>query len=254
MGPGLLRHDQHRHLRARARGAAARADRPAVRLLEGAVPAAARDGPADVRLRDGGLLAGHRQPRPVPAGELRRARRKVRLEHPRHPLRGNIWIGEGVDLHDLDALEGPAFIGNYCRIAPDATVGPYSVLGDERDAARARADLPRDHRRVDVHRPQHARRGRDRRPLVRPARSRARARRRRDRRRGDDRRRERDHARRPHLSVQGGRDRLADPREPDLGVARHVEHLREATVSPGSSTSTSRRTSRCGSPQPSARR
>ena len=25
--------------------------------------------------------------------------------------------------------KGPAFLGNYCRIAPDATVGPYSVLG-----------------------------------------------------------------------------------------------------------------------------
>ena len=28
-------------------------------------------------------------------------------------LRGNVWIGEGVDLHDLDAVEGPAFIGNW---------------------------------------------------------------------------------------------------------------------------------------------
>jgi mannose-1-phosphate guanylyltransferase/phosphomannomutase len=43
-------------------------------------------------------------------------------------LRGNVWIGEGVDLHDLDAVHGPAFIGNYCRIAPEATVGEYSVL------------------------------------------------------------------------------------------------------------------------------
>jgi mannose-1-phosphate guanylyltransferase / phosphomannomutase len=44
-------------------------------------------------------------------------------------LRGNIWIGEGVELADLDSVEGPAFIGNYCRIAPQATVGPHSVLG-----------------------------------------------------------------------------------------------------------------------------
>ena len=47
---------------------------PAVRLLEGALPAAARDGPADLRPRLRRLLAGHRQPRPVPPGELRRAR------------------------------------------------------------------------------------------------------------------------------------------------------------------------------------
>jgi mannose-1-phosphate guanylyltransferase / phosphomannomutase len=54
---------------------------------------------------------------------------KVRLHIPGIRIRGNVWVGEGVDLHDLDALEGPAFLGNYCRIAADARVGPYSVLG-----------------------------------------------------------------------------------------------------------------------------
>ena len=49
LGPGLLGHDQHRRLRARARGSAARPDRPALRLLEGALPAPARDGPPAVR-------------------------------------------------------------------------------------------------------------------------------------------------------------------------------------------------------------
>ena len=43
-------------------------------------------------------------------------------------LRGNVWVGEEVELADLESVEGPAFIGNYCRIAPQATVGPYSVL------------------------------------------------------------------------------------------------------------------------------
>src|SRR4051812_33849873 len=45
-------------------------------------------------------------------------------------LRGNIWIGEGVELDDLDNVEGPAFVGNYCRFASDASVGPYSVLSN----------------------------------------------------------------------------------------------------------------------------
>ena len=27
------------------------------------------------------------------------------------------------------SLFGPAFVGDYCRIDPDASVGPYSVLG-----------------------------------------------------------------------------------------------------------------------------
>ncbi|MBV8065488.1 MAG: NTP transferase domain-containing protein [Actinobacteria bacterium] len=53
---------------------------------------------------------------------------KVRLEIDGIKLRGNVWLGEGVDVHDLDAIEGPAFLGNDCRIAPEATVGPYSVL------------------------------------------------------------------------------------------------------------------------------
>src|SRR5579864_7362453 len=53
---------------------------------------------------------------------------KVQLEIGGVRLRGNVWLGEGVDVHDLDAIEGPAFLGNYCRIAPEATVGPYSVL------------------------------------------------------------------------------------------------------------------------------
>jgi mannose-1-phosphate guanylyltransferase / phosphomannomutase len=53
---------------------------------------------------------------------------KVRLEIPGIRIRGNVWLGEGVDVHDLDAIEGPAYLGNYCRIAPEATVGAYSVL------------------------------------------------------------------------------------------------------------------------------
>jgi mannose-1-phosphate guanylyltransferase / phosphomannomutase len=53
---------------------------------------------------------------------------KVALDVPGIRLRGNIWIGEGVELDDLEDLEGPAFVGNYCRISPQASIGPYSVL------------------------------------------------------------------------------------------------------------------------------
>jgi mannose-1-phosphate guanylyltransferase/phosphomannomutase len=44
-------------------------------------------------------------------------------------LRGNVWIGEGVDVEDVQHVEGPAYIGADCRIAPDASVGAYTVLG-----------------------------------------------------------------------------------------------------------------------------
>src|SRR5215212_3816684 len=54
----------------------------------------------------------------------------VRLDIPGIRLRGNIWLGEGVEIPEIeDAVEGPAFIGNYCSIERGATVGPYSVLG-----------------------------------------------------------------------------------------------------------------------------
>lgn len=55
---------------------------------------------------------------------------KVRLNIPGIRLRGNVWVGEGVDVDDLEQVEGPAFVGKYCRVARDAQVGPYSVLSN----------------------------------------------------------------------------------------------------------------------------
>jgi mannose-1-phosphate guanylyltransferase/phosphomannomutase len=52
----------------------------------------------------------------------------VRLEIDGIRIRGNIWLGEGVDLDDLDAIAGPAYLGNYCRVGRGAHVGPYTVL------------------------------------------------------------------------------------------------------------------------------
>jgi len=53
---------------------------------------------------------------------------RVHLNIPGIRLRGNVWLGEGVEVDDLDNVDGPALISNYCRIAADAQVGPYSVL------------------------------------------------------------------------------------------------------------------------------
>ena len=39
-----------------------------------------------------------------------------------------MWLGEGVEIGAVDNVEGPAFIGNNCKIAPDAVIGPYTVL------------------------------------------------------------------------------------------------------------------------------
>jgi mannose-1-phosphate guanylyltransferase/phosphomannomutase len=55
---------------------------------------------------------------------------KVRLRIPGIRLRGNVWLGEGVELDDLDQISAPAYIGNYCRVAPTAAVDPYTVLAN----------------------------------------------------------------------------------------------------------------------------
>jgi mannose-1-phosphate guanylyltransferase / phosphomannomutase len=63
----------------------------------------------------------------------------VALEIPGIRLRGNIWLGEGVDLPDLDAVEGPAYVGDNCRVGAGASVGAYSVLASNvtlREGAR----------------------------------------------------------------------------------------------------------------------
>jgi mannose-1-phosphate guanylyltransferase/phosphomannomutase len=55
---------------------------------------------------------------------------RVRLNIPGIRIRGNVWLGEGVEIADLEQVEGPAYIGNYCRVAPGATVGSHSVLSN----------------------------------------------------------------------------------------------------------------------------
>ncbi|MEX0993691.1 MAG: sugar phosphate nucleotidyltransferase [Solirubrobacterales bacterium] len=45
-------------------------------------------------------------------------------------LRDNIWVGEGSLAENLDAIHGPAVIGNYCAIDPTASIGRYTVLGN----------------------------------------------------------------------------------------------------------------------------
>jgi len=54
---------------------------------------------------------------------------KVNLQIPGVRLRGNVWIGKGVDLDTLDNVAGPAVIGNYAKIDPSAVIGPHTALG-----------------------------------------------------------------------------------------------------------------------------
>jgi mannose-1-phosphate guanylyltransferase / phosphomannomutase len=53
----------------------------------------------------------------------------VELELSGIRLRDNVLLGEGVQLPDLEQIEGPAFIGNFCQVDAGARIGPYTVLG-----------------------------------------------------------------------------------------------------------------------------
>ena len=126
-------------------------------------------------------------------------------------------------------------LSNYCRIARDARVGPYSVLS----ASVTLLEGARTVRSVvdaSTHIGRGPDRGRNRRPLMRHPRPRpspggvA---------IGDEVKIGEESVLMPgaRLPVQGGRERRADLREPDLGVAR-PRGSSSATASPASSTST----------------
>jgi mannose-1-phosphate guanylyltransferase/phosphomannomutase len=69
---------------------------------------------------------------------------KVALNIPGIQLRGNIWIGEGAELDDLDQVEGPAYIGQNCRLAREAMIGAHTVLGNNvtlRERARVERSI-----------------------------------------------------------------------------------------------------------------
>jgi len=53
----------------------------------------------------------------------------VSLEIPGIRLRDNVYLGDGVQLLDLSQIQGPAFIGNFCKIEEGARIEAYSVLG-----------------------------------------------------------------------------------------------------------------------------
>ena len=55
---------------------------------------------------------------------------EVVAEIPGIELQHRIFVGEGINLDSLENISGPAFIGNYGKIAPTATIGKYSVLGN----------------------------------------------------------------------------------------------------------------------------
>ena len=54
---------------------------------------------------------------------------KVEIEVEGFRLGEGIWLGEGADVDPAARIDGPAIIGDYCRIEAGAHLRPYTVLG-----------------------------------------------------------------------------------------------------------------------------
>ena len=67
---------------------------------------------------------------------------KVELDIPGFRLGEGVWLGEGAEIHPDADVEGPAVIGDSCRVEAGARLGEYTVLGDN-VRVRAGADLER---------------------------------------------------------------------------------------------------------------
>jgi mannose-1-phosphate guanylyltransferase/phosphomannomutase len=67
---------------------------------------------------------------------------RVRAEITGFELSDGVWLGEGAEIHPDARLEGPAVIGDYCRVEAGARLGEYAVLGTN-VRVRRDADLER---------------------------------------------------------------------------------------------------------------
>ena len=55
---------------------------------------------------------------------------KVELNISGVRLRDNVYVGEGSLAENIEQIQGPAVIGNYCAIDETASIGRYTVLGN----------------------------------------------------------------------------------------------------------------------------
>ena len=68
--------------------------------------------------------------------------RTVVVDVPGFAVRDGVWLGEGVDVHPDAAIEGPAVLGDNCRVESGVRLGPYTVLGND-VRVRSGVDLER---------------------------------------------------------------------------------------------------------------
>ena len=54
---------------------------------------------------------------------------KVKVDIPGFRMAEGVWLGEGAEVDPAASIEGPAVIGDYCRVEADAHLRDYTVLG-----------------------------------------------------------------------------------------------------------------------------
>ncbi|MBW8825479.1 MAG: NTP transferase domain-containing protein [Acidobacteria bacterium] len=67
---------------------------------------------------------------------------RVEVDIPGFRIDRGVWLGEGAEVDPDARVEGPALIGDHCRVEAGARLGPYTVLG-KNVMVRAEADLER---------------------------------------------------------------------------------------------------------------
>ncbi|MEA2828132.1 MAG: mannose-phosphate guanylyltransferase / phosphomannomutase [Actinomycetota bacterium] len=55
--------------------------------------------------------------------------RKVAIDIPGFHMAKGVWLGEGAEIDPAASIEGPAVIGDYCRVEAGANIREYTVLG-----------------------------------------------------------------------------------------------------------------------------
>ena len=143
VGRGVLRHDQHGHLRARARDLRLHPGGRGRRLLRRRVPRGART-TAGRSSATWSTATGR-----TSARSRRTARAhddildgRVQIEIPGFEVRDGVWLGEGADLSPDAEVHGPVLIGDNSRVEAGAVLRPYTVLGAD-VVVKADAELER---------------------------------------------------------------------------------------------------------------
>jgi mannose-1-phosphate guanylyltransferase/phosphomannomutase len=71
---------------------------------------------------------------------------KVEVDMAGFEIKNGVWVSESADLHPEADIQGPAVVGDNCRVGPGVRLGEYAVLGAN---VRVRSDV--DLERVVVH-------------------------------------------------------------------------------------------------------